>query len=85
MIAAIEKADSLHRFAVSQGAHLSTFVVVLSDQDALELLDWFVEQYEFNSLLEMDVAEAKAKHDPWNVLSNFTLHGMSIAPLSALN
>ncbi len=85
MIAALEKAESLQRFAKSQGAHLSTFVLVLSDDEALELLDWFVEQHEQNDLLDLDVEDAKRRHNPWPVLEQFSLLGFSMAPVVVLH
>lgn len=78
MIAAVEKAESLHRFAMSQGAHISTFKLMLSDAEGLELLDWFGEQHD-NELLDLDIAEAKRTKNPWAVLENFQLLGFEVA------
>lgn len=83
--AALAKAESLQRFARSQGAPLSTFQLAISDAEGLELLDYLVEQSPPNELLSADVALAHKKRDPWPVLTHFTLLGLSIAPLQVLN
>jgi len=85
MIAALEKAESLQRFVKASGAHLSTFVLALSDAEALELLDWFVEQHEQNDVLDLDVEEAKRRHNPWPVLEQFSLLGFCMAPKGVLH
>lgn len=80
MITALIKAESLQRFATSQGAPLKSFVLCLSTVEGLELLDWFVEQNEANELLDMDVAMAHRTKDPWRVLEYFQLMGFEIKP-----
>lgn len=76
MISALAKAESLHKFAQSQGCPLADFQLVLSDVEGLELLGWFVEQYARNELLSLDVERARRTRDPWPVLSEFELLGM---------
>lgn len=83
--AALTKAESLHRFAVDQGAPLLDFQLTLSTDEGLELLDWFLAQYEQNMLLAEDVAQAKRLRDPFPVLEHFTLMGFSLAPLETLH
>lgn len=82
MIAALAKAESLHKFATSQGCSLDTFQLVLSDTEGLELLDWFVEQYARNELLSVDVERAQRTRDPWPILDEFVLLGMHMARAS---
>ena len=81
MIAALEKAESLHRFVLSQGAPLNTFQLALSDREGLEVLDWLQEQYD-NELLDSDIAIARATGDAWKVLDGFTLLGFAIVRAS---
>jgi hypothetical protein len=82
---ALVKAQSLNRFATEQGSPLSTFQLTISDDEGLELLDYLVEQSPPNELLSEDVALAHKTHDPWPVLTHFTLLGLQIAPLQVLN
>lgn len=85
MIAALEKAESLHRFAVEQGARLGSFALTLSDSEALEILDWFVAQHPPSELLNEDMLIAHATANPWPVLANFQLMGFAIVPKAQLH
>jgi hypothetical protein len=78
----LEKAESLYRFAQGQGSPLSTFKLILTAQEGLELVEYLVEQNEPNEMLELDAAEAKRTGDPFVILSNFQLLGMEILPSS---
>jgi len=78
-IAAIEKAESLHKFATSSGMPISTFAVVLSEPEALELLEWYATQYAGNAEFDLDVDIARRTKNPWPVLDNFQLLGLEIA------
>lgn len=79
--AAITKAQALNRFATDQGAPLSTFALVLTESEAMELMEWYVGEYGgTNELLEMDAAAARRTRNPWELLSNFTCMGLAIAP-----
>jgi hypothetical protein len=82
MIAALAKAESLHKFASASGCPLDTFLLVLSNAEGLELLDYFKTEYQCSELFDMDVAIAQAKGDPWGVLDNFVLLGLHMAPAS---
>ena len=79
-VAAIEKAESLYKFAQGQGAPLSTFKLILTAAEGLELVDHLVEQNAPNEMIELDAAEAHRTGDPFQVLSNFTLLGLEILP-----
>lgn len=78
--AAIAKAEALNRFATDQGAPLSTFALVLTESEAMELMEWYVGEYAGNELLEFDAAQARRTRNPWELLSNFTCMGLAIAP-----
>jgi hypothetical protein len=83
--AALERAKSLHSFALNQGAMLSTFVVTIKPDEAMELLDWYDEQYRGNACFDEDMDIARRTNDPWLVLQNFTLFGMALTKLEQLN
>jgi hypothetical protein len=85
VIAALEKAQSLHRFAESQGSPLSSFILVLSDTEALELLDWFKAEHEASELYDLDLEKAHKTGDPWEMLPEFNLMGFAIARVEQLN
>jgi hypothetical protein len=85
MIAALEKAQALSAFASAQGSPLSSFVLCLSTAEGLELLDWLLEEYGHNPLLEADVAEAKITGNPWEILANFSLLGLLMQPRMTLH
>jgi len=82
---ALTKAASLHHFAASQGCPLESFELVLSEPEALELLDWYGQEYGGqNECFDVDFEIAKRTQDPWPVLSNFMLMGFKMRPASAL-
>lgn len=84
--AAVEKAESLHKFAKSQGAQLSTFMLILSDAEALELLDWFQhEMCGYNATFMLDLEIAHRTGNPWEMLPNFQLMGFEIGRTSDLH
>lgn len=83
--AAHEKAISLRRYALAQGAKLDTFQLALSLEEGIELLDWLEAQNPDNELLRDDVAQAKLISNPWAVLENFALLGFLIVPLRVLH
>jgi hypothetical protein len=78
-IAAIEKAQSLYKFANSSGFPLQTFALVLSDVEAMELLEWYAEQYQGNEPFDLDVDIARRTKNPWPVLEHFNCCGLEIA------
>lgn len=82
---ALVKAESLFKFAQSSGAPLDTFILTLSEPDAMDLLAFYEAQYSHVELFVADVAEARRTNNPWLVLSNFELFGLRMAPLSVLN
>lgn len=81
-LAALQKAESLARFAKGQGAPLSEYVLTLTAAEAFELLDfigsgglgWFQDHVK----LVTDIAVAKATNDPWTMLEYFELEGFAI-------
>lgn len=83
--AALEKAKSLLAFGKDQGAQLESFELTISDSEAFELLDWFIDQYGDNTLLADDVAMARIDKNPWPVLCHFTLLGLRMAPLPVIH
>jgi hypothetical protein len=85
--AALTKAESLHRFATEQGSPLSTFQLVLTQAEALEVLDWFKGQMmQPNAAFEVDLEIAHRTGDPFAMLANFQLMGLDIVPANlALN
>jgi hypothetical protein len=80
--AALTKAESLNRFATEQGAPLSTFQLVLTNDEAMDLIAWFIEQQgPFpNEVLIYDAEIARRTKNPWPVLENFQLMGLAIVP-----
>jgi hypothetical protein len=82
---AFEKAKSLCAFAQASGSKPTTFALCLSAEEALELLDWFVEQNPDNELLYADVHEAHRTNEPFTVLEHFNLMGLSIVPKSVFH
>lgn len=81
--AAIVKAHSLHRFAIDQGAPLDTFQLVLTEPEAMELVEWYAGQYGgCNAVFDVDVDIARRTGHPWNLLANFQCMGFSMAPAS---
>ena len=83
--AALVKAESLYRYAKEQGTPLSTFALAIDAMEAFELLDYLQVQNPENELLALDISDAKAKRDPWPVLGNFVLMGLSMVPKAVLN
>jgi hypothetical protein len=81
---AFSKAESLRSFALSTGAQLDTFVLVLTDAEGLELIDWLVEENP-DETLALDAAIAHRTGNPWEVLAHFQLIGLPMIPPLALN
>jgi hypothetical protein len=77
-IAAIEKAQSLYKFANSSGFPLETFALVLSEAEALELVEWYAKEYEGNAEFDLDVSIARRTKNPWPLLANFHCMGLEI-------
>lgn len=64
---------------------METFELVLSEPEALELLDWYGDEYGGqNECFDLDLERAKRTQDPWPVLCNFVLMGFKMRPLSTL-
>jgi hypothetical protein len=79
--AALAKAESLYQYAQAQGAPLDTFLLVLSQEEAVELLEWYAGEYAGSSeAFDLDVSIARKAKDPWPVLANFHLLGLEMAP-----
>ena len=82
---ALQKATSLYQFAQAQGSPLESFELVLSEPEALELLDWYGHEYGgTNECFDLDFEVAKRTKDPWPMLANFLLMGFRMRPLSRL-
>jgi hypothetical protein len=81
---ALVKAESLYKFAQSQGSPLDAFVLTLAHQEAMELLTFYEAQWGGNEVFMADLTEARRTDDPWPILSNFQLFGFSMAPRSIL-
>lgn len=79
------KAKSLGEFVAYQGAKQSTFMLTLSEEEAMELIDWYSEQYCDNEMLTQDVDIAKRTKNPWMVLENFRLLGFEMVKMSILH
>ena len=60
-------------------------VVLLTDREAWELLDWYMGELPKDTLrlFKADLAEAKALRDPWHVLEGFLIEGFEVARQSA--
>lgn len=81
--AALVKAQSLHRFAVDQGAPLDSFQLVLTEPEAMELVEWYAKQHGGNSpVFDVDVEIARRTSNPWDLLANFQCMGFAMAPAS---
>lgn len=76
-------------YATSQGSPIETFKLVLSNQEAMDLLDYTLLQNTHmgipNPLLQMDVQRARDLKDPWPVVKHFNLLGFEIIPPTAMN
>jgi hypothetical protein len=83
--AAVDKARSLYHFAQSQGALLETFLLVLTEKEACELVNWYASEYAGNAEFDLDISIARKTENPWHVLNNFKLMGMDMVPLMTLN
>lgn len=82
---AVERARSLHQFALNQGAELSTFILTLTESQAMELLEWYADQYTgSNECFDLDVTIVRRTQDPWPVLANFKLWGLDMAKASEI-
>jgi hypothetical protein len=79
---ALNKAKELYQFAMTQGAPLADFELMLTVEEGFELIDWLPHSGLFGSehlpTLEGDIELAKQEKNPWVVLDNFVLHGMRI-------
>lgn len=79
---AMETARSLVRFAKHTGTPLKQYSVAITDGEAMELMDWFLETadptFVDREALRAAVFEAKDHNDPWEVLRHFSLLGMAI-------
>ena len=84
--AAIDKADTLYRYALTQGCELSSFAVAISAAEGLELVDYWGERnYRDDPTYQVDQKLAHKTGDPFPMLSNFVLNGMEIIAKGALH
>jgi len=87
---ALQKAESLTRFAAACGVNASQdFQVALTLGEAYELLDYLAAggmgQFTNHELLKHDIADAKALGDPWLILTSWHLMGLEIVRMESLN
>ena len=86
---ALTKAESLARFVHHTGAHQSEFQLALTLGEGYELLDYLASgamgRCLNQSALEHDIAEAKVKGDPFEILSGWHLMGFEIVRVESLN
>lgn len=85
--AAIEKAESLYKFVMNSGQPLREFELSLTRPEAYELLD-FLEAGGLGppcDLLRKDIELARQRGDPWEVLCNFQLQGLTIGKAAELH
>jgi hypothetical protein len=83
--AALAKAESLHKFASASGCPLETFALVLTELEALELLEWYATEYAGNEQFDLDISIARRSKNPWPVLQNFRVLGLDMMPATVLN
>lgn len=80
---ALERALSVLRHARSLGGRITDYTVSVSIDEGFELIDWFRAQAEAIStdlsILDMDIAVARAKNDPFVVLQHYELLGLKIS------
>lgn len=85
--AALEKAESLAKFAAHCGQPFRDFELALTRAEAYEMLD-FLEKGGLGQpcdLLLKDIELARQRGDPWEVLCNFQLHGFTMGKVEALH
>jgi hypothetical protein len=87
--AAISKAESLARHVDYLGCGKGEFVVALTKAEAEEFLDYLASgamgQCQNAEVFEADVAEARAKGDPFLVLERWSVLGFPIVRVVDLN
>lgn len=87
--AALSKAESLVRHAGYLGVKPTEFVVSLTVGEAYELLDFLagggMGRVANHELLVQDIADAKVACNPWDILTHWTLLGLSIVRAEDLN
>ena len=84
--AALEKAKSLHRFALNSGSSLREFVLCLTEPEALDLVEWYAREYEGISVtFDTDLEEVRRTGNPWPILKNFNVMGLQLAALEKLH
>ena len=80
--AALIKAESLARYVQHTGAPQSEFLLALTLGEGYELLDYLASgamgRCANHADLEHDIADAKVKGDPFEILSQWSLLGFSI-------
>jgi hypothetical protein len=82
---ALEKAKSLVAYISKRGAQIQEFQLALSNDETMELIDWFLGQNPGNELLEQDVQDAHKSGNPWDVIKHFSLMGLDIIPRELLS
>lgn len=85
--AAIEKAESLAKFAAHCGQPFKDFGLALTRAEAYEMLDFLADGGLGPpcELLLKDIETARQRGNPWEVLCHFNLHGFTLGPAEALH
>ena len=87
--AAVHRARSLLKHVQKLGGQPEDFYVLVTKDEAIELLKWFrtqVDETKLNvALYDRDVRRALKRDDPFEVLEQFTLCGLPIRPASSIH
>jgi hypothetical protein len=80
---AIQKAEALYRYALQTGSKLETFSLILTAAEAFDALEHLCRAQSFcpehNEAFGRDIAEARKKGDPWDLISEFRICGLKVA------
>lgn len=89
--AAVERARALRHYISVMGADTREFYVAITSDEGFELLRWFRSHPEVSmdkmnlSLLDRDIKKASKRGNPFDVLENFTVCGLTIKPREKSN
>jgi len=79
---ALRKAEALAKHF--RGTRTAYAAVILTDREAWEFLDWYMERLPPESIphFKADLADAKAFRDPWQMLKGFQISGFDVVRAS---
>lgn len=92
--AALQRARQLRQHINHLGAPLEDFFVLVTPEEAWDVIRWYrdelkrqeIGEHELNvSLLDHDIERARRKGDPFPVLENFSLFGLTIRPSKSVH